>query len=506
MARAIMVQGTSSNAGKSILVTALCRIFCQDGYRVAPFKAQNMALNSFVTESGGEIGRAQVLQAWACGLAPRVEMNPVLLKPRGNAESQVIVLGKPVGHMSARDYHLGKNLELLSSIAAAFEKLAREYDIIVLEGAGSPAEVNLKERDLANMRAAKMASAPVLLVADIDRGGAIASVVGTLELLPLEEREMVRGIIINKFRGDITLLKPALDFLEDRTGVPVLGVVPHMGDLQLPAEDSVCLEDAPIASKTAELDVAVILLPRISNFTDFDALSLEPGVAVRYVRGGAPLGTPDLIVIPGTKNTTEDLLYLYESGYAAAVKRAFEQGVPVLGICGGYQMLGKELVDEAGSESGIRQLPGLGLLDVKTVFLGEKQLLQSRGTVCGGGSLLAGAAGMEVEGYEIHMGRTFLGKGAAPFLAVTGGEGPRYDGAVSPSGLVIGTYFHGLLDNDGFRRHLINRLRERKGLGETGTPLASARQWVEAGLDRLAQTCRSCLDMKKIYGLLGISV
>ncbi len=506
MARAIMVQGTSSNAGKSILVTALCRIFYQDGYRVAPFKAQNMALNSFVTASGGEIGRAQALQARACGLEPRVEMNPVLLKPRGNAESQVIVLGKPVGHMSARDYHLGKNLELLPHIAAAFEKLAQEYEIIVLEGAGSPAEVNLKERDLANMRAAKMAGAPVLLVADIDRGGAIASVVGTLELLAPEEREMVRGLIFNKFRGDVTLLQPALDFLEERTGVPVLGVVPYLNDLQLPAEDSVCLEDVPARGKIAELDIAVILLPRISNFTDFDALSLEPGVSVRYVRGGVPLGTPDLIIIPGTKNTTEDLVYLYESGYASAVKRASARGVPVLGICGGYQMLGVELIDEAGTESSIRQLPGLGLLDVTTVFASEKQLLQSKGTVCGGGSLLAGAAGMEVEGYEIHMGRTFLGDKAAPFIAVSSGGRRRYDGAVSPGGLVIGTYFHGLLDNDNFRRHLINRLRERKGLKENSDAVISARQWVEASLDRLAQTCRSCLNLKKIYGLLGINV
>ena len=283
-----MVQGTGSNVGKSIIVTALCRIFRQDGYRVTPFKAQNMALNSFVTAGGGEMGRAQVLQAQACGLAPQVEMNPVLLKPTGNAASQVIVLGQPVGNMSARDYHLGQNMELLQIIEETLDKLHREYEIIVIEGAGSPAEVNLKDRDITNMRIARMTQAPVLLAADIDRGGALAAVVGTLALLEPEEEQLVRGIVINKFRGDLSLLEPALSFLEQRTGKPVLGVLPYLS-LRLPAEDSVCLEDAG-RTGAAEIEIAVVYLPRISNFTDFDALALEPGVRVRYVKDGDRLG------------------------------------------------------------------------------------------------------------------------------------------------------------------------------------------------------------------------
>jgi len=505
-----MVQGTASHVGKSILVTALCRIFRQDGYRVVPFKAQNMALNSFVTADGGEMGRAQVLQAQAAGLEPAVEMNPVLLKPTGNAASQVIVLGKPVGNMSARDYHLGKNQDLLGIIEETLRRLHREYEIIVIEGAGSPAEVNLKERDLANMRVARLAGAPVLLVADIDRGGALAAVVGTLALLEPEEAEQVRGIVINKFRGDRSLLDPALEFLEARTGKPVLGVLPYLQGLRLPAEDSVCLEEADTAAE-GELEIAVLYLPRISNFTDFDSLAFEPSVRLRYVKDGEPLGSPDLVIIPGTKNTTEDLLYLYETGYAAAVRRAAAQGIPVCGICGGYQMLGRELRDVEHSESFRDELPGLGLLDVVTTFVGEKILARARGEVCGGGPLFQEIAGLPVAGYEIHMGRTVLGEGIRPLLRVVereGGGGGDFDGAVAPSGLVWGTYFHGIFDNDLLRAHLLGWLRRRRGLSQ-GTLEEKAgggrgSTCLERELDRLAGAYRAHLNLEKIYALLGL--
>ncbi|MDK2881192.1 MAG: adenosylcobyric acid synthase [Clostridia bacterium] len=505
VATAIMVQGTASNVGKSILVTALCRLFYRDGYRVAPFKAQNMALNSFVTEDGGEMGRAQALQAQAAGLKPRVEMNPVLLKPTGNASSQVIVLGRPIGNMTARDYHLGKNLDLLQVIEEALARLRRDYDVIVIEGAGSPAEVNLKERDLANMRIARLAEAPVLLVADIDRGGALASVVGTLALLDPEEAELVKGVVINKFRGDLALLRPALEILEQKTGRPVLGVLPYL-NLRLPAEDSVCLDDGD-SGQGGEIDIAVIFLPRISNFTDFDPLALEPGVRVRYVRDGEPLGNPDLVILPGTKNTTEDLLYLYETGYAAAVRRAARQGIPVCGICGGFQMLGRELRDPQHTESTRDELPGLGLLDAVTTFAADKVLAQAKGEICAGEGPFAGLTGMQVEGYEIHMGRTELGPGARPLLRVwerRGSSAAGWDGAVDRKGLVWGTYYHGFFDNDRLRRGLLEWLRRRRGLQERPQVEVDSRALLEKELDRLADVCRASLDMEKVYGLMGL--
>lgn len=506
MAKAIMVQGTASNAGKSILVTALCRILYQDGYRVVPFKSQNMALNSFVTKDGGEMGRAQVLQAQACGLEPQVEMNPVLLKPTGNTSSQVIVLGKPVGNMSARGYHRGKNLDLLTTIQETLEHLHHDFQVIVIEGAGSPAEINLKDRDIANMRIAKMAGAPVILVADIDRGGVLASIVGTLELLDPDERDLVQGIVINKFRGDVSLLTPALDYLEAKTGKPVLGVIPYL-NLRLPEEDSVCLEEGKTPTR-GEIEVAVIYLPRISNFTDFDPLTLEPGVRVRYVKEGEALGNPDLIILPGTKNTTEDLLYLYETGLAAAVRKAAAEGTPVCGLCGGFQMLGTQLYDPEHTESTRDELPGLGLLDIVTTFTADKVLAQASGIICGSGPLIAPLAGEAVNGYEIHMGRTELGPQAAPFVHVTERRGiaeKADEGAVSENGLVWGSYFHGIFDNDAFRKRLLGWLQERKGLTQSADSQISASQQLSRELDRLADICRAHLDMRKVYGMLGLT-
>ena len=371
MAKTIMFQGTSSHVGKSILTTALCRIFRQDGYRVAPFKAQNMALNSYVTPSGGEMGRAQVAQAEAAGLEPSVEMNPVLLKPTGNSRSQVIVMGRPIGVMSAAEYHEGYGKKLLGVIGQCLEELQERFDVVVIEGAGSPAEVNLKANDIVNMRIALMVKAPVFLIADIDRGGAIASVVGTISLLEPEEQDRVQGIILNKFRGDINLLRPAFDIILAKTGKPVVGVIPHLENIGIDDEDSVSLDDKK-SNQGRELDIAVLRLPKISNFTDFDALSRESDVSLRFVREGEPLGKPDLIILPGSKNTTEDLLYLQEQGFAAEIRRLAAQGVPVVGICGGYQMLGKKLLDPLHTESDRDELEGLDLIPAVTTFAADK--------------------------------------------------------------------------------------------------------------------------------------
>lgn len=421
MAKTIMLQGTGSHVGKSILATALCRIFRQDGHRVAPFKAQNMALNSYVTKSGGEMGRAQVAQAEAAGLEPAVEMNPVLLKPTGNSSSQVIVLGRSVGNMSASRYHAGYSAELLKVVEESLRKLQRDFDVVVIEGAGSPAEINLKAHDIVNMRIARLAPAPVLLIADIDRGGALAAVVGTLELLEPEERDLVKGIIINKFRGDIKLLEPALEFLTARTGKPVVGVVPHISLIGVDDEDSVSLDDKP-AVAGGDIAIAVVATPRISNFTDFDALAAESGVALRYVRRGEPLGSPDLIILPGSKNTTADLLYLREQGYEREILRLAAAGTPVIGICGGYQMLGREIRDPGHTESDLDRVAGLGLLDTVTTFAPEK-ITHQVAARCGEGAFLGVYWPGELTGYEIHMGRTEFFGPVRPAFTITARSG-----------------------------------------------------------------------------------
>ncbi|MDU2065835.1 MAG: cobyric acid synthase [Sporomusaceae bacterium] len=505
MAKPIMLQGTSSHVGKSILTTALCRIFLQDGKKVVPFKAQNMALNSYVTKTGDEMGRAQVAQAEAAGLEPAVEMNPVLLKPTGSACSQVIVMGKPVGTMSAAQYHQGYSLKALAAVEKCLEKLNQDYEVIVIEGAGSPAEVNLKKNDIVNMRIAKHLTAPVLLIADIDRGGALASIVGTLELLEADERQLVKGLIINKFRGDIKLLQPALDFLEQKTGKPVLGVVPHLEDLGIDDEDSVSLEDKQ-SEVTKELDIAVMQLPKLSNFTDFDALGAEPDTSVRYVRQGDTIGQPDLIILPGSKNTTEDLLYLKEHGYEQEIQSLVAKNIPVIGICGGYQMLGCKLYDPDHTESNHDELSGLGLLPISTVFAPTKVTHQV--TARSAGPLLLGVEteGEELTGYEIHMGRTnFLESVQTAFhLESRSGEAISIDdGVVRQDGLVMGTYLHGIFDNDKLRRKILNALRCRKGLAPLEVTVNRLAQ-KEAAYNRLADTVRDSLDMKKLYAMMGL--
>ncbi|MBR6343907.1 MAG: cobyric acid synthase [Selenomonadaceae bacterium] len=504
MADYIMLQGTSSHVGKSILTTALCRIFHQEGRKVVPFKAQNMALNSYVTKDGLEMGRAQVAQAEAAGLEPMVDMNPVLLKPTGNSCSQVVLMGKPVGNMSAREYHKGYSLRAFDAVKEALGRLDKAYDTIVIEGAGSPAEVNLKANDIVNMRVAKYLQAPVLLVADIDRGGALASLVGTLELLDEDERELVKGLVINKFRGDVSLLAPAVDFLEQKTGKPVLGIIPHIEQLGIDDEDSVSLEEKRDMDADGPLKIAVIQTPKISNFTDFDSLAGESDVALSYVRTAAELGEPDLILLPGSKNTTEDLLHLEASGMAAAIRERAERGIPVIGICGGYQMLGQEILDPLHTESDHDGTRGLGLLPIRTVFAREKLTSQVKADCAELVFLGAEIQGRALEGYEIHMGHTeFLEPAKHPFVIRkrAGRLMEEPEGMVSENGQVLGTYVHGIFDNDSFRRQLLNALRKRKGLAPLET-MRNVRAEKQQNYERLAAVVREHLDMERLRNIM----
>jgi len=511
MAKALMLQGTGSSVGKSVLVAALCRIFHQDGWQVVPFKSQNMALNSFVTLTGGEMGRAQAVQAQACRLLPEVEMNPILIKPTGNSTSQVIVLGRPVGNMSAIKYHTEFNTSVMDVIADCLAKYQQQYEIILIEGAGSPAEVNLKARDIANMRIAKMADAPVILVADIDKGGALASIVGTLELLDPDERDRVAGILINKFRGDIDLLRPALDFLERKTNKPVLGVIPYWQDLQIPEEDSVILDtfaDNRKPKETKCIDIAVIKLPRISNFTDFEPFLYESDVQIRYIEKAADLGNPDLVIIPGSKNTIEDLIWLEEKGLADAILQAVYINTPLIGICGGFQMLGESVEDPHGVESAHQIKSALGLIPMSTVLYKDKITTQVTATIGNNIPWLKTRVGEKIFGYEIHMGRSKLCPGTPPAFMVDSAADPEIklcDGAVCSHGMVMGTYLHGLFENDGLRWSLINWLRERRGFAplERETSYLKIR---EHNYNLLADIVRKNIDLAKVYKILGISV
>ncbi len=509
-ARCIMVQGTGSHTGKSVMVAALCRIFAQDGWRVAPYKSQNMSLNSCVTLQGGEMGRAQVLQAQAAGIEPHTDMNPILLKPSSDEKAQVILNGRPVGHMEAGEYHLLK-LEFLPAALAALDRLRASCDIVVIEGAGSPAEINLADQDIANMRVAEAAGAPVVLVGDIDRGGVFASLVGTLELLGAGEKELVAGFIVNKFRGSADLLQGGLEFLERRTGKPVLGVVPYIRDLGLEEEDTVNLEElrsaAAAATSAHAVDIAVLHLPHISNATDFDPLAHEAGVRLSYVSEPAHLGLPDAVFIPGSKSTAADLCHLRENGMAAQIVRLARLGVPVIGICGGFQMLGERIEDPLGVESEDKEVEGLGLLPVITVLAGEKSThrVKVRATLAVPFMGLDPASAV-ITGYEIHMGSS-IGTGESPLLIVErdGAEACIEDGAVHARLPVFGCYLHGLFENRALREGFVNHLRRMRGF----PPLAAERdweQWREERLDRLARITRSSLDMDLVYSLLGMAV
>lgn len=510
MAKVIMVQGTMSNAGKSFLVAGLCRIFKQDGYRVAPFKSQNMALNSFITEEGLEMGRAQVMQAEAAGIRPLVCMNPILLKPTNHTGSQVIVNGEVLGNMSARDYFAFKK-KLIPDIKKAFRKLEEYADIIVIEGAGSPAEINLKENDIVNMGLAEMVDAPVLLVGDIDRGGVFAQLLGTLMLLTEEEKKRVKGLIINKFRGDKSILDPGITMLEEKGGVPVAGVVPYM-PLSLEDEDSLTERFAP--KKEGLIDIAVIHYPRISNFTDFNVFEQMPEVSVRFVTSISELQHPDLIFLPGSKNTEGDLKWMRQNGLEAAVKKASDSQIPVFGICGGYQMLGERIEDPDNVEEG-GSIRGMELLPVTTLLRTEKKRSQTKGVIDPLPGIFKDLSGCAFEGYEIHMGETLWANGAEGAaeegLQLPEMEKQKFPGAVigveerttqRESKSVYGSYIHGLFDRGEIAGRIVNALARKKGISLSTGEMENYRTFKEKEYDKLADTLRMYLNMEEIYGML----
>lgn len=496
----IMLQGTASDVGKSVLTAGLCRIFYQDGLRCAPFKAQNMALNSGITPDGKEMGRAQIFQAEAANITPDVRMNPVLLKPTSDRKAQVVLMGKVECSMDAVSYHAYKP-QLRELIQTVYRSLASEYDVVVLEGAGSPAEINLRDRDIVNMGMAQMAQCPVVLIADIDRGGVFASIYGTIALLEKHERARVKGIIINKFRGDVSLLKSGLDHIEQLTGVPVLGVLPMLA-IELEDEDAVALHRGKYTEQPhCLLDIAVVQLPHISNFTDFNALAVQDDVSVRYVTRPQDLQDVDLIVLPGSKNTVSDLQWLQEQGLSSAIVKLNQLGVLIIGICGGYQMLGNTIYDDVESELGERD--GLGLLDVVTHFETEKvTTLTQMKTLPMLPGIFAGTGELMLHGYEIHMGVTTLGKDVRPFSrTVVEGES-HFDGAISHDSLVMGCYLHGIFDNGVFTRTLLNNLRQRKGFPAFSGEAVDYAAFKAQQFDILASAMREHIDVKRIYEIM----
>lgn len=513
---ALMILGTASHVGKSILTAGLGRLLADDGYRVAPFKAQNMSLNSAATPDGGEIGRAQALQAEACRAVPRVEMNPVLLKPATDTGAQVILLGKIWGRVTAADYHTRRVEQLFPEVLDAYRRLAVDYELILLEGAGSPAEINLREHDIVNMRMAHAADAVCVLVGDIDRGGVFASLLGTMELLEPEDRARIRGFIVNKFRGDESLLRPGTATIEKRLGLPCLGVVPYLGDLGLDEEDGVALEDRPLAARrwnnlesgsTRALRIGVIALPHMANFTDFDALALEPSIALAFVERPEEMAAADLLFLPGTKQTLDDLRWLEQRGFAQELRRLAEIGVPIVGICGGFQMLGVAIEDPQGIENNGEPLSaaGLDLLPVRTVLRPEKTVRRVRGFLRG--EIFTGGFTRQThfEGYEIHVGETFYDTGARPLATIEREASTESvpDGAVSESERVFGTYVHGFFDNDDFRRAFIAASR-------AAVDLAPAREYASVGgqretrIDRLASHLKKSLDLDLLKSWIAV--
>ena len=507
-AKCIMIQGTASSVGKSIIAAGLCRIFNQDGHSVAPFKSQNMALNSYVTLDGKEMGRAQVVQAEAAGLEPDVLMNPVLLKPVSDRKAQIIINGEVYGNMSAAEYHEFKP-QLSEMIKQVYEKLASMHDIIVIEGAGSPAEINLKDKDIVNMGMAEIADAPVILVGDIDKGGVFAALAGTMLLLDEKERKRIKGVIINKFRGDVDILKPGLKMLEDIIKVPVLGVVPYF-KLSIDDEDSAAFEGKDACNSLtdkSEIEIAVAKLPRMSNFTDFRVLEMIPSVKLKYVQKQNDLYNADLIIIPGSKNTIEDLIYLRNSGIEERIKQLNKKGVPVMGICGGYQMLGMEIEDPYGSESSIAKIKGMELLDVKTTMRQNKTRTQVEAVLTADEGLLEGLKGRKVRGYEIHMGETEIFNESIPWLKITnilGQAALKTDGAINRQGNVFGTYLHGIFDSIDFTVGLINNIRKSKGLEILDLKNLESLCSKEIQYNKLADILRESIDINAIYEIIGI--
>jgi adenosylcobyric acid synthase len=515
-AKTLMFLGTGSDVGKSVLAAAFCRIFRQDGFRVAPFKAQNMALNSFITPQGGEMGRAQVVQAEAAGIEPHVDMNPILLKPTSTMGSQVIVLGKAVGNFSAKDYYAYKK-RLTAVVRDAFERLSKNYDIVVLEGAGSAVELNLKEHDLVNLTMARMARAPSILVGDIDRGGIFAALLGSYLLMEPDERDLIAGFLVNKLRGDPDLFLPGVEILERRSGKPVLGVVPHFDHIALPEEDSVALGrrmgSGPKESSGQRPSIGVVRLPFVSNYTDFDCLEHDPGVDLVYFDRPGDVFCFDAVILPGSKNTIEDLLALERSGMADALRAYFKAGGVVVGICGGYQMLGERITDPHGVESRVRETAGLGLLPVTTEMASEKVTTQVTARLHPDNRLGLGgiSPSMVLSGYEIHMGRSRpLNSQAAPCFRILSRNGRAVsaadadDGFSSADGRIWGTYLHGIFDNDAFRRAFLSLLAEKRDGRGLSFGISNYSRWKDAQYDLLADHVRSHCDMERIYRIVGI--
>lgn len=493
--KSLMVQGTASSVGKSMLTAALCRIFMQDGYDVNPFKSQNMSLNSYITHEGHEMGRAQVMQAEAAGKAPIVEMNPILLKPTSDRKSQVIIEGKVYADMDAVDYFAFKR-QLKGRISEIYWELANKSDVVVIEGAGSPAEINLKQEDFVNMGMAQIAKAPVILVGDIDKGGVFASLAGTMLLLDEEEKKLVKGVIINKFRGSLEILEPGLRMLEDIIKVPVLGVVPYYHHF-LEDEDSVADWLLHVGDKQGDIEIAVVSLPYMSNFTDFNALRLYDGVRVKFVKPHEELGHPDAVIIPGTKSTIKDLLTLKQTGMDQKILSCHKMGSMVLGICGGFQILGNRIHDPLKAESELDSIEGLGLLDCETIFKAKKTTTLSEG--------VEKVFGCKVKGYEIHMGETLVKNKEKSFIDLNIRNGKSYegtDGVMNESCTVFGTYMHGIFDSKDFTGNFINLLRQRKGLALISFDVVDYWEFKEQQYDKLASVVRNSLDMKKIYEIL----
>jgi adenosylcobyric acid synthase len=513
-ARAIMVLGTGSHVGKSLLTAALCRIFAQHGYRVAPFKSQNMSLNSAATIEGLEIGRAQALQAEAAGVAASVHMNPILIKPSGDHSSQVVVRGKIWGRVTAADYHRRRIEELLPVVCESYDSLASQYQVIILEGAGSPAEINLKQHDIANMRMAEMAEASCLLVGDIDRGGVFASLLGTLELLEADERQRIRGFAINKFRGDANLLEPGIRMMEERVQKPCVGVVPYLPSLMLEEEDSLGLPattqtqwtptQAPNSLLDRALRVAVIALPSFSNFTDFDSLRAEPSVSLLFCRTAEAITQADVVILPGSKQTVDDLLWMKMSSLDIAIKQYAQTGL-VAGICGGMQMLGKMISDPSGMERD-GSVAGLDLLPIHTIMQTDKVTRNARGEMTAAVLFEQPVVDSRVAGYEIHIGRTEYEKGAMHFSTLLSGDEPSgitTDGCVSADTRVFGTYLHGIFDEDSFRHQFLSAAR---GFHKLSSPIKMNlwKQLREDSLNRLAREVESSLDMKTVFDWVGL--
>lgn len=486
-----MVVGTSSGAGKSITVTALCRILTKDGYKVSPFKSQNMALNSFVTKSGLEMGRAQVVQAYACMIEPEAYMNPILLKPTTDRKIQIIVNGKSIGNMSGIEYGKFKT-SLKPEIMKSYDYIRENYDISILEGAGSPVEINIKGEDIANMKMAEMADSPVILVADIDRGGVFASIYGTIMLMSEKERARVKGVIINKFRGDINILKSGLEEIEKLTGVPVIGVMPYT-NVDIEDEDSVT-ERFKRLQKKKGINISVIKLKHISNFTDIDALRMVEDINIKYINSVDEMGEEDIIIIPGTKNTIDDLKELKDNGIATEIIKASKNGKVIIGICGGFQMLGEKIKDPYGIESEIKEIPGLGLLELETVMEKEKNTTQYEGKLSNCTGLLEGLEGEEIKGYEIHQGVTFGNENKVNdedrIVTVVKGEN------------IFATYLHGIFENEKITRNILNKVRAKKGI-ELQVKGITFDEYREQQLDKLEKIFRENVDIDKIYEILG---